>query len=358
MKIFHLVTNLGYGGLERRMEILSKYPSINNELYFCALGQGGTTHERLVARGSNVNILNTDFRIFNKNTLILLLKYIKKINPDIIHTHGCEANFYGILAGRILGIKIIIAEEIGIPKLTNKSKLVFKLIYKLCNSVIAMSPIVLDYLKKEKIVHHRKLDLVYNPVILSKSRKSPLTQLDQSVKFLYIGRLELIKNPFNLLKAFHMLIADGTQAFLTFIGAGSQFNILEEYINKHNINKQINLNGYASDPLALALQHDVIVQPSHTEGFSLALVEGMSCGLPALATKVGSATSLIVNGSNGWLLESSSTDDIYNGLKLACTNKKLLYSMGQKAADLVSFQNNPEIYAEKLDNYYASIINK
>jgi glycosyltransferase involved in cell wall biosynthesis len=54
-------------------------------------------------------------------------------------------------------------------------------------------------------------------------------------------------------------------------------------------------------PDLLADQH-VLLLPSYAEGFSLALLEGMACGLAPIATAVGSAPDLLTDGENGLLV--------------------------------------------------------
>jgi len=47
---------------------------------------------------------------------------------------------------------------------------------------------------------------------------------------------------------------------------------------------------------------DVLLQLSSSEGFSLALIEGMACGLVPVTTPVGVATTAIVDGENGLIV--------------------------------------------------------
>jgi spore coat protein SA len=47
---------------------------------------------------------------------------------------------------------------------------------------------------------------------------------------------------------------------------------------------------------------DVILSTSCSEGFQMPLLEGASCGLPVIATRVGGADELVRDGENGILL--------------------------------------------------------
>ena len=356
MKIVHLVTSLDFGGLERRMEILSTYPSSKSELVFCALGGGGATYEKILSHGSKTHLLGCDTKIFKIKTFLKLRNFLKKQRPDVLHTHGCEANFYGHLAAFALGIKVRVAEEIGIPTLSSKARTLFSIVFRLPQAVIAMSPVVKDYLADQHIVERDKIRLVYNPVLLSDKRK--FNKRTDKVRFIFIGRLEEIKNPIGLLRAFSALLSERQDIELLYVGDGFQRKELEEFIHAKNIGEYVRCSGFSPDPLSLALQSDVVVQPSHTEGFSLALVEAMSCGLPAVVTPVGSAQSLIENNVNGWIVSSSKDEAILDGLREAVDAKKRLFEMGNDAANKVSRNHDPKLYAAKLEEFYISLVAK
>lgn len=353
MKVVHLVTSLDFGGLERRMEILSCYPSSQSKFVFCALGGGGATYEKLLSHGSEVHLLNCNPKIFQLETYLKLRSFLKKQKPDVLHTHGVEANFYGNLAALGLGIQVRVAEEIGIPGLNKIARFVFSLVFKFPHAVIAMSPVVKEFLAEQKIVQNDKIHLVYNPVLLSKQRKSK--QDNSRVRFIFVGRLEPVKNPLGLLRAFSGLLSVNQDVELIYVGDGSLRNELEEHIKSLNINDYVRCMGFSSDPLSIVRECDVVVQPSHTEGFSLALVEAMSCGLPAVVTPVGSAVDLIKNDINGWVVSSSEDQAIFEGLKKSLEAKGRLLSMGSIGADRVAQNHAPKLYAEKLDDFYISL---
>ncbi len=356
MKVLHLVTSLDYGGLERRMEILSKYPSSSNKIKFCALGGGGRAYQVMSENGADVHLLGCDFRIFRVGTLLSLLRYINRSKPDIIHAHGAEANFYGALVGFLLRVRVRITEEIGIPSYSKKSKQLFRLVFKMCHSLIAMSPAVKDFLCNKNVVDGDKVDLVYNPVLMSSVLKSDYISGD-CVDFAYLGRLEKVKNPDGLLRAFHLFLDQGGSAKLHFIGDGSLAVELKEYVAVHGLNKYVFFHGYSSDPFSILLKTDVIVQPSHSEGFSLALVEAMSCGLAALATPFGGALDLLQHGG-GWLISSSKDQDILEGLSRVFDDKSEIKAQGEKALDVVGNRFDARLYSGELDRYYSLLIKR
>jgi glycosyltransferase involved in cell wall biosynthesis len=56
------------------------------------------------------------------------------------------------------------------------------------------------------------------------------------------------------------------------------------------------------------------VLPSRSEGYSLALLEALTAGLPVVSTRVGIAPEVIVEGRNGRLVERENASDLARGL--------------------------------------------
>src|SRR5690606_31379839 len=94
----------------------------------------------------------------------ILYRWLRKLKPDIVHTAAAEANFHGVVAARLAGVKVVIAEEIGFPNHSLKARLVFSAIYRLVDRVICVSQAVLDFLVNIKEIPLGKGQVIYNPV--------------------------------------------------------------------------------------------------------------------------------------------------------------------------------------------------
>jgi len=109
-----------------------------------------------------------------------------------------------------------------------------------------------------------------------------------------------------LLKALPAIIKKHPNARLTVIGEMSPkrtkelLNIAEELCVFSNIDwlglaSQEEMAGFYKKSYVLAL-------PSRAESFLLAAIEGMSCGIPIVATPVGIIPEIIVHGVNGFIM--------------------------------------------------------
>lgn len=80
---------------------------------------------------------------------------------------------------------------------------------------------------------------------------------------------------------------------------------VRQSIREHGLTDRITFAGWCSDEqLAEHFRTaHVLAVPSRYEGFGIVYLEGMSFGLPALATRAGGATDIITDGENGALVE-------------------------------------------------------
>lgn len=66
--------------------------------------------------------------------------------------------------------------------------------------------------------------------------------------------------------------------------------------------RRIFFAGTLTDPVPLLHAADVLVLPSAYEANALVVLEALACGVPVIATRVGFAPELIVDGENGYLI--------------------------------------------------------
>ena len=143
---------------------------------------------------------------------------------------------------------------------------------------------------------------------------------------------------------------------LWFIGEGSERIALTERISQMGLTEKVKLWGYQSDPAELIRQCHVYVQPSISEGFGLALVEAMGCGVPVIATAVGGAPEIIKDGETGWLLPKATSELIANALRVAHDfGDKKLSEVGMRGRKSVEGRFEPKEYLSQIEFLYSEI---
>ena len=305
-----------------------------------------------MALGADVRCLRQRTRIPSLPTFVSLWALFIRLHPAVVHAHGAEANFHGLLAAWVARVPVRVGEEIGIPSHSAKGKWVFRQIYRTAHKVVGISRSVMTWLVVSGEVSAGKAMCVYNPVSLPKERGLS-TDLGNIFRIGYVGRLEPVKNPLALLRAFEILISRGVRAELWFIGDGSQKVLLQKLIEDKDLAGSVRLLGYQSDPAEYVRQCDVYVQPSISEGFGLALVEAMGCGVPVIATSVGGAPEIVENERTGWLLSDTSAETIAGALDHAAQmGPARLREMGRCARAAVEGRFSPEVYVDQIESMY------
>lgn len=350
MKILRLTTLLDFGGQEKQYLSLTDYPHLlHNQYVFAAIGHGGYVEKVLRKRGFEVHIINRNFTIKNLSNIWFVYKLIKKVKPDVVHTAAAEANFHGIIAAKLAGVKTIIGEEIGIPNHSFVAQKTFQVIYTLADKVICVSQSVKDYLVKTGEIKKKKGIVVYNPVSFPKP--FPIEKKN-GFDIVYVGRLEKVKNVETLIRAFYQL--SDKSITLIIVGDGRERHKLENLVKELQLENQIIFKGFQSNPSQFLSEADLFVLPSFSEGFGIAAVEAMLLKIPVLATQVGGIPEFIRHNDNGWLFNPNSIEDLVEKLKhiLKYTNGQRLRIGEQGYLDVKSIFTI-ENYIKCIETVYA-----
>jgi glycosyltransferase involved in cell wall biosynthesis len=100
---------------------------------------------------------------------------------------------------------------------------------------------------------------------------------------------------------------------------------------------------------------DIVINPSLSEAFGMSLAEGMSSGIPVIATRVGGMRSVVQEGKTGLLVEANNSLALVEAVCYLLSNDELRKSMGkigrQRALDLFSWEK----ITESLETEYKHI---
>ncbi|MBA6412291.1 glycosyltransferase [Parahaliea sp. F7430] len=358
-KVYNVFTSLDFGGVESRAVIISRNSQTSVVKYlFLAVYQGGDAAKKIKLEGNEVILLNQKPTIPSPKVILSLYREFKKIRPDIVHTRGAEANFHGLIAAWLAGVPVRIGEEIGIPNHSFRAKLLFKLCYLFANKVVGISDAVTNWLIETGEVPVHKAIRVYNPVAIPEAR---CVEDIPSGRFRigFVGRLEPVKNPLALVEALAILVNEGTDAELCFVGDGSQKNPLIELASGLGLSERVIFHGFQDNPAHFVRQCHLYVQPSISEGFGLALVEAMGCAVPVLATAVGGAPEIIRDGETGWLVDKTDSVTLASKLiKLSSLPGSKLIEVGIRGRESVKDRFDPASYMVELEKLYISELEK
>lgn len=144
---------------------------------------------------------------------------------------------------------------------------------------------------------------------------------------LYVGRFAPIKGVEALLDATARVAARRSRLRLLLVGGDGPESASDRALAARaatlGIEGRIDFRGQI-EPRQLADYYaaaDFLALPSHYESFGLVVLEAMACGTPVLATPVGIAPAIIVEGLNGTLVEGPDAEAVARGMLRLLTRR-------------------------------------
>lgn len=157
----------------------------------------------------------------------------------------------------------------------------------------------------------------------------------ETYKILFVGRLSKNhKRPHLLIEAFAGLADEFPNWNVELWGAEdgkAYYKELQLLIRKHHLENRVFLKGATNKVPEVLQQGDIFAFPSAYEGFSLALGEAMSMGLPSVAYyNCESVRGMIENEKTGLLCQDG-VEAFQESLKKLMADRSLRVSMGNSA---------------------------
>lgn len=195
--------------------------------------------------------------------------------------------------------------------LSSLGSLISKILINNSNCILCQSKYMCKDMKSY-IKDHSKIKYIYNPIAtkvkIAKKTKKLISKSDLSL--VSVGRLEYQKGFDILIKSFSSVIKNFPRAKLYIYGKGSQYNYLKKLIYDLSLSESIFLKGFNSDIVDSLLKSKLFLLASRYEGFSNALLEALSLGIPVVTTRCpGSNEEVIFNGENGFLAKKENPND-------------------------------------------------
>lgn len=168
-------------------------------------------------------------------------------------------------------------------------------------------------------VIHNGIDL--DRITLLAKEKCPINK-EKKMAFLTIGRMTKVKGYFRLLKAFKRLKEEGHFFTLTMIGAGEEFDELNNYVKENCLSEDVFFEGAQNNPYKYMKYMDYFVCSSYYEGYSLTTAEAIACNLPVLTTDCNVQAEVFGGNECGIICENND-ESIYQMIKYAILHPEI-----------------------------------
>jgi len=177
---------------------------------------------------------------------------------------------------------------------------------------------------------------------------------------IYVGRLAKHKNVDVLLKAIAEIKKYVSDIKCCIVGAGPDYKYLKALSMQLNIENNVSFLGSIKNDeevYSILRSSKVFVLPSTREGFSIAVLEAMACGLPVIVVKheMNAATEIVEDDFNGYVVHLSPHQIAYR-IVYMLQNPDVLKRLGTNAIEFAE-KHDWNIIADQIEEVYNEVVN-
>lgn len=317
-KVAIVLPALNPGGAEQQVyHILKNWP--NNKIIFIYFFEG-TWSKKFTS--TNVKSIKIDIKESKVKYVNLFINYWKRGHAlkrtiisnkiDIIYTFLFEASIVGMIANFFEDFKQVSSVRFGSnhyllkPIKLKKSieYFLYKIIYNRSWKIIANSYEGVKTLTNDMKISSSKITIIRNGFDFEDNvlKKQSNNKRDKEKIIGFVGRLNLIKNPFHAMDV-TSLLSKSYKIKLLIIGPedGILISDLTKYAIKKNIDVEFTGNVERVNKYYRLM--NVLILPSvQTEGCSNVIIEALSNGIPVVAYNVGD-NKLLLDKKRGTVVE-------------------------------------------------------
>lgn len=346
VKVTHIIGGGEFGGAEEHLLLLLtqlKKEGISPRVicFYDALFA-----KRLRENGIPVDVLSFgrfDFRLY-----FGLVRLLKEQKPDIIHTHGVKANFFGRLAAKKVGLAPIVTTVHSLlrydyihPVARILATLLDKSTRGLTDQYIAISEKIKAQLETERIPAN-KIEVIHHGIQVAKFRQVSEEERDrlaqkwgkqkENVLVGAIGRLHKVKGFPYFVEACRKLHEEEAGRYrFVLVGDGPERKALEELVQEKGLADVFHFAGFREDVATCLHALDCYVSSSLSEGLGLAVLEALASGTPVVATGVGGVLDFARHEHNCLLVEPADSLALAHAIRRLVNDRSLAERLTRQA---------------------------
>ena len=275
-------------------------------------------------------------------TLLEIIRILKKLKPDIVHTHTSKAGVLGRIGAKISNPRVRLVHTFHghllygyFPKWKTFLVVVLeKFLATISDSLIAVTSQVKDDLADRGVGSIRKWDVI-RPGVTSRNyvdktqAKNHLGIPKDKLIILWLGRFTAIKNPMLALTSIASLPLEArSRIHLLMAGDGELRSVCQTFTNENNL--PVTFTGWLEDITLAVSSADLLLLTSRNEGMPVVIIEGALNGIPTISTNVGGVSEFIINDKTGFLIDEDVTR-ISSKIDILSRDSNLINSIGAEA---------------------------
>jgi glycosyltransferase involved in cell wall biosynthesis len=304
--------------------------------------------------------------------------WLRRIKPDILHTHTPKAGLIGMIAGFFAGVPIRLHTVAGIPWMETSG--ILRTIYKFIESLTyifatkiyvnskGLHNFLLDEMSfacdKYKIIgsgSSNGIDMNYfskDAIIDCRKSLRQIYSLPQNAFiWIYVGRIVKDKGINELIEAFIQMDSNHT---LLLVGPfeDDQDPISDKARTIINSHSNIFIYGFQKDVRPFMKLADALVFPSYREGFPNVPLQAAAMGLPQIATNINGCNEIVLTGVNGLLIPPKNVEALVTAMRRMSKDSNLRLEMSLNSRNSIIEGYSRLVIWSLLEEEYDELYNK
>jgi glycosyltransferase involved in cell wall biosynthesis len=337
IRLLHILTTLDRGGAETQvLSLLSRMPRERFDVTVAWLkGRGDLAPEatgvavtdELVGRFPGASILSAGLRL------------VHRVRPHILHTHLMKADMVGGALARLGAVPILVSTKhnedrhLRFPPMA----LVARGVASQADRVVVISGAVSRFIERTMgLSGERTRRILYGYPVNGRPirgvRDDVIAELGlhRSAHIVtMVGRLTRQKGIEDLLHAASFLRDAVPDARFLILGQGELRVRLRRTVANLDLRENVRFLGFRRDVPRILAASDLMVLPSHWEGFGLVLLEAMAQGIPVVGTRVGAIPEVVADGETGLLVPPHDAETLATAILRMLTYPAIAREMGR-----------------------------
>lgn len=299
MKILHITGGLGLGGSQAVVRTLAKGQSAEGCDVCIWTLRGADTEDKLWA--SEVEIVAPGPLSSWRGLAGALLMWwrVARGEFDVVHSHLVGSTVAVSLPAILSRRNVWISTYHGAvaPKWRRAAA---KVCSHFQDAVVAVSSAVGQVLISEAKVDPGKIAVIHNGVPEAQSvgagNRNPVLKALNGRIIGCVGHMAPYKGQLDLVRACPYILEAERDVVVVFVGDGPDRMKLAAEAERLGLSESVHFLGQIPDASGIMAEFELVVVPSHFEGFNLTLIEAMSLGVPVVATRCGGPEEIVDDG--------------------------------------------------------------
>jgi glycosyltransferase involved in cell wall biosynthesis len=247
--------------------------------------------------------------------LASMVQLVRRLRPDVVHTHMAKAGTVGRLAARMCGVPLIVHTYHGHvfhsyfgPTRTRVFITIERALGRATDRIVVVGDGQRDEIAGYGVAPSHKLEpirlgLELGQFLRAEDARGPLRQelgMDETTPLIgIVARLVPIKAHEVFFAAAAQVLVGEPSAQFVVIGDGERRAELEALVDRLGIRRAVTFLGWRRDMVNVYANLDVVALTSLNEGSPVALIEALASARPVISARVGGVPEVVLDGVTG-----------------------------------------------------------